>query len=877
MPPKKRSQHTPSVDATYRSTDAASPQQQRFSHRRRSVKTYGRPKPGRKLKQETLTQMNFTSSVAQDVVGLVDDDDDDDDDDEYGNQENEENQEEVDVKPTRPVKKVKAGVKSRTNRRKTTGDQLDSEERPHYSKRRKTLGDSPNPRLSSSVHTQTLTQMVSTNIKDEDSWQIDDSEDDKDSELVMETPKRSPVHLKKEPPECIMSAVPSLIKSATPAHRLGKIEIPSSQSPLTPMLLRYDPAPQDSPLAAKSTNAAAPSPILKTLCKTPRNAVIPDSYSTTHHSSPASIQKSTVKATPAKKLTFDIPGDKENITPGRKKPKTPKTKTQAIGRQPLREVPDSDEDFGEDPDETEYETTEDEEVVLYDPESPTRYRTAMPRAKPPEAEKPSPEAVRRPLEEVAESVIPSESQLQDHERDLASRDKLPSLRENEQAASNLPKLVEQDCHPSSPKIVYDVPSSETRAEVSMDDHTVNHVLGLGLSAEVGAEVETPLPNLRTRRGTADSSPTPKVGQNLELASSQQAGNGDMAGDLSSPWQGDSNFYTQGLESQRLPLDSVRALGPQTPHSDIMVSLHPEHIAKIVDRTKNHEFRAWKIPQQVSRIWIYITRPESQLKYMCLFGEPKAPGEIKDEKGIGNVEFNQGKTPAKFAYEILQVYELNNPVSLDEMKKKGWVSGAPQKYTYIPPAVVGEITANLRCALFGDAAQLDSSPGKKLSESQELGAQLKSEASYSTQHYSGATDEIIPESQWPRQSNVSSETLTGGGTFARPALSRVRSISSNHGSPQLSNQRQRSFVRPSQATTVSQGSSSPVISPEKPGPHPILISSDSGGSPAELHRSYSSLRSSQFPSRSQMLPESLLNKDIHEPPAIVWDSADEHSD
>ncbi|KAI0973263.1 hypothetical protein F4678DRAFT_22942 [Xylaria arbuscula] len=841
MPAQTRSGGQPSAGKTYRST-AAAPKQRVFSHRRQSTRTYGRPKPGRKLKQETLTQMDFTSSAMREFVDSADDEDEKEEDMECVD-----DKENVELKPIKPVAKAMSKTNSRTNRRRTAGEELKVEEVPRKSKRRKTFGDSPNQSVSSSFHTQTLTQMISSNEGDREQWHIEDSENEDDVKSVVKTPRKSQAHhIKIGTQEGTGSAVPSLIESSTPVNRQKRTEIPSSQSPATPMLLRY--SPHHSPLITKSTNVAAPSPILKNTGKTPRNAVIPDSYSTAHDSSPMSAAKSTVKATPSKKLRFDIPDDKENITPGRTKPKSPKPKSQSTGRRPLQEVPDSDEEL-EDPDETEYET-EDDEFGAVDPESPTpkRFHNAIPPSNDPELElEPalnSPEATRSPLEEAAEQLSPSESQSLDRENSLEPHGDIPPVAEQVLATSPNLTLKEQNIH-------LEQPSEAHNSDAELD-------------LEASAESE--------EQDSANLAPISRLEKTPEPGLPEQVENDGTADDLS-PSQ--DFLYTQGLESQRLPLDSIRALGPQTPHSDIMVSLHPEHIARIVDRTKNHEFRVWKIPQQVSRIWIYITRPESQLRYMCLFSEPKTPGEVEDEEGVGNVDFNQGKMAAKFAYEILQVYELNNPVSLDEMKTKGWVAGAPQKYTYIPPAVVGELTANLRCSLFKETSQSENNHNADVSESQELKAQLQSDADYSTQHYSDNTDEIIPASQSPHRNSANSQATADKHEFVKPALSRVRSVASNHESPTLPSQRPHNFVRPSQASTLSQVSSSPMISPGKPGRPVPLSSLPADSSPTLLRRTNtaSSLRSSQFPTGSQLLSDSLLNADIHEPPPIVWDSAD----
>ncbi|KAI1275604.1 hypothetical protein F5Y07DRAFT_369798 [Xylaria sp. FL0933] len=861
MPTQTRSGGKPSASTTYRST-TSDPKQQKFPHRRQAKRTYGRPKPARKLKQETLTQMNFTSSAMQDFIDLAEDEEEEakEYDVEYdGDKEN------LDLKSPTPVQKAKPKTRSRSNRRKTAGDELDAEEPLRKSKRRKTLGDSPEPSVSSSFHTQTLTQMVSSHDTGREKWHIEDSEDDGDLKPLVQTPKKGPAHhIRSGPQESTGSAVPSLIQSSTPANRQRKTEIPSSQSPATPMLLRY--SPQHSPLKTKSTNVAAPSPILKNPRKTPRNAVIPDSYSTAHESSPIPAPNSTVKATPSKKLRFDIPEDKENITPGRTKPKSPKPKSQSTGRRPLQEVPDSDEEL-EDPDETEYET-EDDEFGGRDPESPTplRFRNVAPPADNTEpqtelqieSDSNSPETSRRPLDDTTEQVVLSSSRSLNHEPSQGQNDEIPCVVDQDVATSPGPGLEELDC------------TSERPGESPISDQELDLETGTDVEEELQETLESP----RVEEVVASPAPASRLEGTPEPALSEQAEDDGAEDDLS-PSQ--DFLYTQGLESQRLTLDSIRALGPQTPHSDIMVSLHPEHISRIVDRTKNHEFRVWKIPQQVSRIWVYITRPESELRYMCLFSEPKTPGEIEDEKGLGNVEFNQGKMAAKFAYEILQVYELNNPVSLDEMKRKGWVAGAPQKYTYIPPAVVGELTANLRCALFEDTCQSDKTGHTGVSESQELKEQLQNDADYSTQHHSENQDEIIPASQSPRRNSKNSQAVADKHDFIKPSLPQVHSVSSSHGSPTLPSQRQRTFIRPSQASTVSQASSSPLITPGKSAPRPIALSSQhEGSSPTLLRRRHSSLRSSQFPTTSQLLPDSLLNADVHEPPAIVWDSADSDS-
>ncbi|KAF3761766.1 hypothetical protein M406DRAFT_234271, partial [Cryphonectria parasitica EP155] len=97
--------------------------------------------------------------------------------------------------------------------------------------------------------------------------------------------------------------------------------------------------------------------------------------------------------------------------------------------------------------------------------------------------------------------------------------------------------------------------------------------------------------------------------------------------------------------------------PQTDRSDVIMSIHPEHVEEIVDGAKTHEFRNFRL-HQVARIWIYITHPVCELKYMAVISGYKLPGEISaDDPGVGNKAFNEGKG-SKYAYELLQVYQLN---------------------------------------------------------------------------------------------------------------------------------------------------------------------------------------------------------------------------
>jgi predicted transcriptional regulator len=336
---------------------------------------------------------------------------------------------------------------------------------------------------------------------------------------------------------------------------------------------------------------------------------------------------------------------------------------------------------------------------------------------------------------------------------------------------------------------------------------------------------------------------------------------------------------QGFESQRIPLDEIRAMAPQTNRSDIFISIHPPHVANIIAGVKNHEFRNYKIPQTVARIWIYTTRPDSELKYMASISPAKQPGEIDDsDGGLRNAEFNDGRS-GKFAYELLQVYELNNPVSLEGMKENGWVDGPPQKYVYVPPAVVGELMANLKYALFQDrkggnmaepgvidVSMPDSSPAGTIS--QELAAQLHSDITHSTQFSPSERGVNAPSSQ--EISRTVKVATPRDEVFRRPMLPSKRTNTQLQPQPMPG----RGMYRPSQATTASQAST-PSESPEKSLQRPRRPSSslpmfvDDDGSPVRVPTGVV-IGSSPLLTKSQMLPDSLFRDEVRRPPE-VWDS------
>jgi hypothetical protein len=123
---------------------------------------------------------------------------------------------------------------------------------------------------------------------------------------------------------------------------------------------------------------------------------------------------------------------------------------------------------------------------------------------------------------------------------------------------------------------------------------------------------------------------------------------------------------------------------ETLKTDIIISIHPQHVANIVSGAKDHEYRNYLLPHQVKRLWIYTTSPISAIQYVAEISHGKRPGSLTNEKGLKNAEFNQGKleSEAKYAYEILKLEVLAECITLNQLKANGWLGGPPQKYCYV---------------------------------------------------------------------------------------------------------------------------------------------------------------------------------------------------
>ncbi|KAF4983794.1 hypothetical protein FZEAL_878 [Fusarium zealandicum] len=116
-------------------------------------------------------------------------------------------------------------------------------------------------------------------------------------------------------------------------------------------------------------------------------------------------------------------------------------------------------------------------------------------------------------------------------------------------------------------------------------------------------------------------------------------------------------------------------------SDVLLSIKPGHFANIVGRQKNHEYRKYRLKDCIGRLWLYETgggSGRSSIPHIAVIPPSvrHTPGSVPVEPlGIGNAEFNAGLIQSKYGYPILELYELDRPVTLLEMKGRWKMGGA----------------------------------------------------------------------------------------------------------------------------------------------------------------------------------------------------------
>lgn len=306
--------------------------------------------------------------------------------------------------------------------------------------------------------------------------------------------------------------------------------------------------------------------------------------------------------------------------------------------------------------------------------------------------------------------------------------------------------------------------------------------------------------------------------------------------------------SQPPESQRVPAAVLRSLPPHTARSDAVLPVGDAALAALLGAGPGarHVDTLARMPDQVVRLWLLARR---RLRYVACVGPPAARPAAGPAAG--------------WRRAVSQVYELNDPVDADDMRRHGWVDGPVARYAFLPPAVVGRLLWNLRHALFGDDGDDDDDDDAGVDHA-----------------------EVNHAHEPPRRPSPSSSDADAAAPKT-PAVAAPRPPPSPLARPSTSPPPppppQPFRPRLSQATTASQPST-----PEKHHVrshrrrHQLLHYHHSlGGTGAGLADSVASssplsVPASQLLSKSQLLSESLV-RDRSPPVAKIWDSEDDGED
>lgn len=113
---------------------------------------------------------------------------------------------------------------------------------------------------------------------------------------------------------------------------------------------------------------------------------------------------------------------------------------------------------------------------------------------------------------------------------------------------------------------------------------------------------------------------------------------------------------------------------------IFLSIRPNFANLIARREKTYEFRRYKPKDQVKKLWLYVTSPVSELKYIAEVGDVvEYPTQIPED-GIGNAEFNKGLKVSKFGFPIIHLDELVEGIPISELRDR-FNFNSPQGFIY----------------------------------------------------------------------------------------------------------------------------------------------------------------------------------------------------
>jgi len=130
-------------------------------------------------------------------------------------------------------------------------------------------------------------------------------------------------------------------------------------------------------------------------------------------------------------------------------------------------------------------------------------------------------------------------------------------------------------------------------------------------------------------------------------------------------------------------------------TNILISIHPQHVAKILSGEKRFEFRKRVPPDSVKKMVIYATAPIMKVVAVAsinrkLSAKPESIWrKTRHASGITKQHFNAYFEEREIAHalEIGEVTELDSPLPLSEISVK---LVAPQSYAFMDDALLSKL-------------------------------------------------------------------------------------------------------------------------------------------------------------------------------------------
>ena len=123
---------------------------------------------------------------------------------------------------------------------------------------------------------------------------------------------------------------------------------------------------------------------------------------------------------------------------------------------------------------------------------------------------------------------------------------------------------------------------------------------------------------------------------------------------------------------------------------IILSIHPNHVDKILSREKRYEYRK-RIPQDINYLIVYATAPTKKVVAlievdMVMKDTPQNIWDVtQNESGVSYEFFMNYFNEVSIAYaiKIRNIYKLPNPIDITDIDG---VKSAPQAYQYVDTSI-----------------------------------------------------------------------------------------------------------------------------------------------------------------------------------------------